>query len=66
VVARLVLARFARRLPPDVASELLGPSRLRATRGAAASAAPPPQSAMPPRQPIRPGADRVIDGEIQP
>ncbi|MDT4919098.1 MAG: protein FxsA [Pseudonocardiales bacterium] len=62
-VARLVLTRFVRGLPPEVATGLLGPSRVRATRRAANTPAPEPGPVVP-QAPIQPGAGRVIEGEI--
>ena len=69
VVARLVLARFARSLPPDVASGLLGPARVRARRGAgepgpASPVADPPLRAAP-VQPGPLGGGKVIEGEVE-
>ncbi|MCW2504394.1 MAG: exlusion protein FxsA [Actinomycetia bacterium] len=75
LAARLVLARFARGLPPQVAAELLGPAKVRARRGAAThTAAPPDYGPAPVRAPAEPrgplGADSppgggsVIDGTV--
>lgn len=58
-----VLALVARRLPPSVAGDLLGPRRARARRPRRGSAAPAPGGDAP--GPVRPQgqASRVIEGE---
>jgi UPF0716 protein FxsA len=75
VVARIVLRRIARGLPPSVASDLLGPVRVRARRGPAnrsADDAMPPAPTSLPNPPgttppaASPGQGRVIEGEIEP
>lgn len=58
--ARIALSRLARRLPPQVAQDLMGPARIRSRRGASYQGPPP----APPSRP--PGEGRVIEGEIEP
>jgi UPF0716 protein FxsA len=67
-VAQLVIARFARRLSPQVATGLFGPARIRAQRGeatqsgASAPGGPGAQAVPPSSGPLPPG--RVIEGEV--
>jgi UPF0716 protein FxsA len=65
--AQIVLARFARRLPPSVANDLIGPVRVKARRARGNAAAPPPTGR--PDAPVQgppPTGGKVIEGEIQP
>jgi UPF0716 protein FxsA len=55
--ARIALSRIARRLPPQVAQDLMGPARVRSRRGAGRPNPPPSRP---------PGEGRVIEGEIEP
>jgi UPF0716 protein FxsA len=48
VAARIVLRRFARRLPPTVAADLMGPVRVKARRGRARYDEPTPTEPGPP------------------
>jgi UPF0716 protein FxsA len=62
LVARLVLVRLVRGLPPSLATDLLGPKRVRARRGKGQRTEPAPQvQSLPPQE-----GHQVIEGEIEP
>lgn len=72
VAARISLRRFARRLPPTVAADLMGPTRVKARRGPARYSEPPttepgpPVTGPAPSTQVPPGQGKVIEGEIEP
>lgn len=64
-VATMTLSRFATRLPPGMANDLIGPMRVKARRGRGQRDTPqdPPPSASPSEPPA--GQGKVIEGEIE-
>ncbi len=67
--ARVLIRRFARRLPPQVANDVFGPMQVRSRRGRARPATPPrpDRGARDGATPAHrtDGAPRVIEGDVE-
>ncbi|HEV2088273.1 MAG TPA: FxsA family protein [Cryptosporangiaceae bacterium] len=64
--ARVLIRRFARRLPPQVANDVFGPMQVRSRRGRPPTPTPPPTDAGAAVRPAsRIDSQRVIEGDVE-